>query len=110
MYDNGARDFWVHNTGPIGCLAVTLRGVHNPKRGYIDQHGCVKNHNERAKEFNARLKKKVNHLREKLHHARFTYVDVYSAKLSLIVNAKKEGNKPTIAPYFFWEKIKITMA
>lgn len=90
LYKQGARTFWIHNTGPIGCLAVTLRDPEHWKPGY---YGCVESQNDMAKEFNRRLKRKVSKLREKLPLAAITYVDLYTAKYKLINNAKKEGEK-----------------
>ncbi|KAH7532434.1 hypothetical protein FEM48_Zijuj04G0019400 [Ziziphus jujuba var. spinosa] len=91
LYNEGARAFWIHNTGPIGCLAVTLRGIHDPLPGYLDRHGCVKFQNDMAIEFNKQLKKKVMELRKKLPLAAFTYIDMFAAKYKLITDAKKEG-------------------
>lgn len=48
--------------------------------------------NELSKEFNRQLKEKVSWLRTKLSQAVFTYVDVYSAKYSVINDAKNLGN------------------
>lgn len=42
-------------------------------------------------EFNKQLKKKITWLRTQLPFAKFSYVDVYSAKYDLISNAKKLG-------------------
>ncbi|GKV52491.1 hypothetical protein SLEP1_g59067 [Rubroshorea leprosula] len=44
-----------------------------------------------AEEFNKQLKEKVSQLRTKLPDASLVYVDIYSAKYSLISNAKKYG-------------------
>lgn len=88
----GARTFWIHNTGPIGCLPFTLLFVNNnPLPGFLDQYGCVKVQNDMAVEFNKQLKDKVIQLRTQLPHAVLTYVDVYSAKITLISNAKNQG-------------------
>lgn len=38
----GAGSFWIHNTGPIGCLPVTTVNVHNPVPEYPDEIGCAK--------------------------------------------------------------------
>lgn len=90
-YQQGARTFWIHNTGPIGCLPVSLMWVRNPPPGYLDQYGCIKAQNDMAIEFNKQLKNGVIKLRAELVHASLTYVDVYAAKYGLISNAKKQG-------------------
>lgn len=92
LYQNGARTFWIHNTGPIGCLPVTQHYYHRQMPGILDQHGCVIAQNDMAKEFNNQLKSAVIKLSEQLPDAALTYVDVFAAKYKLIGNAKKQGN------------------
>lgn len=91
MYKEGARIFWVHNTGPIGCLPIRVINDRS-KPGNLDQNGCVKPQNEIAQEFNRQLKDMVFKLRAQLPDAALTHVDMYSAKYALISNAKNEGN------------------
>ncbi|OWM71498.1 GDSL esterase/lipase At5g14450-like [Punica granatum] len=91
IYEKGGRSFWIHNTGPIGCLPVNLFYNHNPPPGYLDENRCVKSQNEAAMEFNRILKERIVKLRTELPEAAITYVDVYAAKYGLISNAKKEG-------------------
>lgn len=90
--------FWVHNTGPAGCLPFTVF-YDDSKPRKLDKYGCIKGENEVAKEFNKQLKSMVSKLRKKLVHSAFTYVDVYSAKYSLISNAKKSGKLATRKQY-----------
>ncbi|KAA8548100.1 hypothetical protein F0562_004639 [Nyssa sinensis] len=90
LYKEGARVFWVHNTGPIGCLPYNVI-YYQQKSGNLDRNGCVKPQNEVAQEFNRQLKDRVSRLRAQLQHAAFTYVDMYSAKYSVISNAKNHG-------------------
>ncbi|XVE67830.1 hypothetical protein DITRI_Ditri09bG0020100 [Diplodiscus trichospermus] len=90
LYDHGARTFWIHNTGPIGCLPVSLH-YHSIKPEELDKQGCLKAQNEYAMEFNRKLKDRVIKLREELPHAALTYVDIYAAKYELIGNAEKQG-------------------
>ncbi|KAJ1422408.1 SGNH hydrolase superfamily [Sesbania bispinosa] len=96
LYGIGARTFWIHNTGPIGCLPVAMP-IHNiaynntPVAGYLDQNGCVNFANDMAKEFNKKLKDTVVKLRAQFPDASLVYVDMFSAKYELISNAKKEG-------------------
>ncbi|WCJ30099.1 GDSL-like Lipase/Acylhydrolase superfamily protein [Euphorbia peplus] len=91
LYKEGGRSFWIHNTGPIGCLPVNLFYVSNPAPGYLDEYGCVKAQNEMAVEFNTKLKDRVIKLRTELPEAALTYVDVHAAKLGLITKAKTLG-------------------
>ncbi|KAL3525798.1 hypothetical protein ACH5RR_014170 [Cinchona calisaya] len=91
LYSKGARTFWIHNTGPIGCLPVATIKVQNPKPGYLDEHGCIRGQNHRAREFNKKLKHSVHHLRAELSEAAITYVDMYRGKYDLIRNAKEQG-------------------
>ncbi|KAK7339619.1 hypothetical protein VNO77_20297 [Canavalia gladiata] len=95
LYSEGARTFWIHNTGPIGCLPVAMP-IHNsynytPEPGYLDQNGCVVYQNDMAKQFNKNLHDTVVKLRELFHDASLVYVDMYSAKYELFSNAKTEG-------------------
>ncbi|PON64264.1 Lipase [Parasponia andersonii] len=90
LYQQGARKFWIHNTGPIGCLPVTV--VYNPpKPEDMDDNGCLKSHNEVAQEFNRQLKERVSNLRSQLLDTVLTYVDIYAAKYKLISEAEKHG-------------------
>lgn len=92
MYnEGGARAFWVHNTGPIGCVPNNVKD-YKPYPSNLDQNGCVKIQNDMAQEFNRQLKDRVLKLRTELPLAVFIYVDVYSAKYALISHAKAQGN------------------
>lgn len=62
-----------------------------PKPGNADQNGCIRPFNEVAQEFNKQLKDRVSRLRAQLHDAVLIYVDIYSAKYTLITEAKKHG-------------------
>ncbi|KAF8038704.1 hypothetical protein BT93_B1294 [Corymbia citriodora subsp. variegata] len=39
LYDQGARNFWVHNTGPLGCLPQKLSLV---EKKDLDENGSLK--------------------------------------------------------------------
>ncbi|KAK4417823.1 GDSL esterase/lipase [Sesamum alatum] len=92
LYQQGARAFWIHNTGPIGCLPAAMFYVRNlNKPGFFDKYGCIRSHNAIALEFNRQLKARVTTLRAELPHAALTYVDIYSAKYHLISNTKIYG-------------------
>ena len=92
LYQQGGRTFWIHNTGPIGCLPVNFFYRPNPEPGYVDQYGCVKGQNDMAMEFNRQLKDRIIKLRTELPEASITHVDVYTAKISMISSAKNLGN------------------
>ncbi|XP_057720175.1 GDSL esterase/lipase At5g14450-like [Arachis stenosperma] len=119
LYEQGARAFWIHNTGPIGCLPLSMpkhnannntavqtfnsfwhikeNTVENQKEndvavsGSLDENGCVIYANDIAKDFNSKLKNGVLKLRAQYPDASFTYVDMFSAKYELISNSKREG-------------------
>lgn len=95
MYEHGARFFWVHNTGPFGCLAYVLERVPIGS-GDLDKAGCAKPYNKVAQYFNNKLKKALFSLRKQLPKAAITYVDVYTVKYSLISQARQYG-KPLIS-------------
>ncbi|CAN1152214.1 GDSL esterase/lipase At3g26430 [Linum perenne] len=90
LYKEGARTFWIHNTGPIGCLPFFVIRF-PPKPNNTDPIGCIKSYNEAAIEFNIQLNQMVHKLRTKLPDALLILVDIYSAKYSLIRDAKKHG-------------------
>ncbi|CAN0904299.1 GDSL esterase/lipase At5g14450 [Linum grandiflorum] len=89
LYEEGARFFWVHNTGPIGCLPYSV--IYNSDPENLDRNGCVRSHNDVAEEFNRQLQDKVSQLMEKLRRSAFTYVDMYSAKYHLISTSGSQG-------------------
>ncbi|ESW13035.1 hypothetical protein PHAVU_008G162300 [Phaseolus vulgaris] len=88
IYDLGARSFWIHNIGPIGCLPYILASFLSAER---DAYGCAKPYNEVAQYFNQKLKEAVVQLRRNLPQAAITYVDIYSVKYSLFSHPKKYG-------------------
>lgn len=90
VYGQGGRYFWIHNTGPFGCLPYVLDRI-PIMESELDRAGCGIPFNEVAQLFNKMLKDTVAHLREEFPLASFTYVDVYSVKYSLITQAKKHG-------------------
>ena len=80
----------MHNTGPLGCLPfVVMKYPSKPEN--LDETGCIKSYNEVAQEFNRQLKNRIDKLRIKLQDFLLVYVDIYSAKYSLISNAKQNG-------------------
>ncbi|KAJ6774235.1 ESTERASE-LIKE ISOFORM X1 [Salix purpurea] len=88
IYNLGARSFWIHNTGPVGCLGYILATFTSAEK---DSAGCAKSYNEVAQYFNRELKETVLQLRKDLPSAAFTYVDVYYVKYSLFSEPQKHG-------------------
>nr|Q7Y1X1.1 RecName: Full=Esterase; AltName: Full=Early nodule-specific protein homolog; AltName: Full=Latex allergen Hev b 13; AltName: Allergen=Hev b 13; Flags: Precursor [Hevea brasiliensis]AAP37470.1 ENSP-like protein [Hevea brasiliensis] len=88
IYDLGARTFWIHNTGPIGCLSFILTYFPWAEK---DSAGCAKAYNEVAQHFNHKLKEIVAQLRKDLPLATFVHVDIYSVKYSLFSEPEKHG-------------------
>ena len=77
----------------------------------LDKVGCVKAMNGVAQFYNAKLKAAVIQLRKKLPLAAITYVDVYSAKYSLISQARKNGKEKSIltlnGPLFYTQRARL---
>ncbi|XP_061365794.1 GDSL esterase/lipase At3g26430-like [Gastrolobium bilobum] len=90
VYGEGGRSFWIHNTGPLGCLPYML-DRYPMSSAKMDKFGCAKPFNEVAQYFNHKLKEAVVQLREELLDASITYVDVYTLKYTLISHAQKYG-------------------
>ncbi|KAK6915707.1 GDSL lipase/esterase [Dillenia turbinata] len=88
IYNQGGRKFWVHNTGPLGCLPQKLSFVRNIS---LDPHGCLLDYNSAAKLFNSGLLHLCQDLRSQLKDATIVYVDIYSIKYDLIANSFKFG-------------------
>ncbi|KAK8942416.1 GDSL esterase/lipase [Platanthera zijinensis] len=96
LYDQGARRFWIHNTGPLGCLAQNIAqfGRDSSK---LDEFGCVSSHNHAAKLFNLQLHALCTKLQAQFVDANVTYVDVFMIKSDLIANYSRYGFEHPIA-------------
>ncbi|KAL0387322.1 UNVERIFIED_CONTAM: GDSL esterase/lipase [Sesamum radiatum] len=90
IYDRGGRKFWVHNTGPLGCLPQKLALAKNISRD-LDSFGCISSYNDVAKLFNEGLRQICVELRSETEDATIVYVDMYTIKLDLIANSTKYG-------------------
>ncbi|MBA0783260.1 hypothetical protein Gotri_001007 [Gossypium trilobum] len=90
LYDQGARNFWVHNTGPLGCLAQNVAKFGTDPSS-LDELGCVSKHNQAAKVFNLQLHTLCKKLQGQYADSNFTYVDIYTIKWNLIANYSKFG-------------------
>ncbi|KAG0504039.1 hypothetical protein HPP92_004111 [Vanilla planifolia] len=90
-YEKGARYFWVHNTGPLGCLAYALLRRNLSNAGELDPAGCSAFYNNASRRYNEGLNETVGVLRKELPHAVITYVDVFAAKYALFLEPAKYG-------------------
>ncbi|KAH7676904.1 GDSL lipase/esterase protein [Dioscorea alata] len=90
LYEQGARRFWIHNTGPLGCLPqnIVFFGKDTSK---LDELGCVSSHNRAARLFNLQLHALCTKLQAEFSNASITYVDVFSIKFDLIANYSRYG-------------------
>nr|GMD47010.1 GDSL esterase/lipase At1g09390 [Ipomoea batatas] len=91
IYSEGGRKFWVHNTGPLGCLPQKLSLIERGTGNNIDQHGCISSYNSAARLFNEGLNQLCEKLRSEMKDATIVYVDIYAIKYDLIANSNKYG-------------------
>jgi hypothetical protein len=90
LYEQGARKFWIHNTGPLGCLPQNI-DLWGKDPSQLDEQHCVAKHNRAAKIFNLQLHALCTKLRGQLSGSDITYVDIYSIKYSLVANYSRYG-------------------
>ncbi|XP_026435458.1 GDSL esterase/lipase At1g09390-like isoform X1 [Papaver somniferum] len=90
IYQNGGKNFWIHNTGPLGCLPQRLSST-NHSSGDLDQHGCLRTLNDAAKAFNEKLRALCEELRSAMKNATIVYTDIFAIKYDLIANSAKYG-------------------
>ncbi|RAL42021.1 hypothetical protein DM860_018195 [Cuscuta australis] len=90
LYQQGARKFWVHNTGPLGCLPEILAS-RKYSASELDQYGCVVTVNKGARVFNDELLRLCNKLTRVMKDAVIVYVDVHNIKYDLIANPSTFG-------------------
>ncbi|KAK2636596.1 hypothetical protein Ddye_031388 [Dipteronia dyeriana] len=95
IYGLGGRNFWLHNTGPVGCLPYVLERI-PVIASSVDEVGCATPFNDVAQVFNSQLKDAVVQLRKDLPLAAITYVDIYKLKYALFHEGKKHGFKQAI--------------
>ncbi|GAV66918.1 Lipase_GDSL domain-containing protein [Cephalotus follicularis] len=88
LYDQGGRKFWIHNTGPLGCLPQKLSLV---QKKDLDPYGCLSSYNAAARLFNEGLRHLCQEMRSEMKNARIVYVDIYAIKYDLIANSTKYG-------------------
>ncbi|KAE8697957.1 GDSL esterase/lipase [Hibiscus syriacus] len=85
IYGRGGKNFWVHNTGPLGCLPQKLASFPR-SASELDEHGCFMPLNNAAKAFNAQLHTLCEQLNSQLINATIVYVDIYSIKFCESIN------------------------
>ncbi|WVZ71288.1 hypothetical protein U9M48_019890 [Paspalum notatum var. saurae] len=90
LYYNGAKNFWVHGTGPLGCLPQKLAAP-RADDGDLDDNGCLKTLNDGAYEFNTQLCAVCDEMRAQLRGATIVYTDVLLIKYDLIANHTAYG-------------------
>ncbi|GMY21422.1 GDSL esterase/lipase At1g54790 isoform X4 [Fagus crenata] len=90
LYDQGARNFWIHNTGPLGCLPQNVAKF-GTDPSQLDELGCVSPHNQAAKLFNLQLHALCKKLQGQYSDANVTYVDIFTIKYNLIANYSRYG-------------------
>lgn len=90
LYNQGGKKFWVHNTGPFGCLPKILALVKHTSED-LDPFGCISSYNTIAKLFNGGLGHLCQELRSELKDATIVYVDIYAIKYDLIANSSEYG-------------------
>ncbi|GER35713.1 GDSL esterase/lipase [Striga asiatica] len=90
LYDQGARNFWIHNTGPLGCLPQNIAKFGNdPSK--LDELGCVFNHNQAARLLNLQLHALTKKLQGQYQDANIVHVDIFTIKSNLIANYSRYG-------------------
>lgn len=103
LYDQGARYFWVHNTGPLGCLPQKLSLAEEKD---LDENGCLSSYNSAARIFNEGLLKSCQEMRSELADATIIHVDIYAIKYDLIASASKYGKLVSVALLFSIESFE----
>jgi phospholipase/lecithinase/hemolysin len=90
LYYNGAKNFWVHGTGPLGCLPQKLA---EPRAddGDLDDSGCLRTLNAGSYEFNSQLCSICDKLTAQLRGATIVYTDLLSIKYDLVANHSSYG-------------------
>lgn len=90
IHENGGRNFWIHNTGPLGCLPQKL-SLFNKDNRELDRYGCLKSFNDAAEAFNDGLYALCEEMRSELKNATIVHVDMYTIKYDLFANSTTYG-------------------
>jgi hypothetical protein len=91
LYSHGARRFWVHGTGALGCLPQKL-AIPRDDDSDLDAHGCLKTYNAVARRFNALLGDACNTLQQRMVDATIVFIDMFAVKYDLVVNHTMHGS------------------
>ncbi|XP_006480703.1 GDSL esterase/lipase At1g09390-like isoform X1 [Citrus sinensis] len=91
LYDHGGRKFWIHNTGPLGCLPQKLSLIQLLQKKDLDTYGCISSYNAAARLFNEALLHFCQQMKSELEDATIVHVDIFSVKYDLIANSTKYG-------------------
>ncbi|CAK9145255.1 unnamed protein product [Ilex paraguariensis] len=90
LYQQGVKNFWVYNTGPLGCLPQKFATSSKNVSG-LNPYGCLHRLNEGARVFNEKLRALCEGLRSAMKNATIAYMDVYAIKYDLIANSAIYG-------------------
>uniref|UniRef100_A0A0E0JHY6 Esterase n=2 Tax=Oryza punctata TaxID=4537 RepID=A0A0E0JHY6_ORYPU len=90
LYYNGAKNLWIHGTGPLGCLPQKL-AVPRADDGDLDSSGCLKTLNAGSYEFNSQLSSICDQLSSQLRGATIVFTDILAIKYELIANHSSYG-------------------
>uniref|UniRef100_A0A7N0RE30 Uncharacterized protein n=1 Tax=Kalanchoe fedtschenkoi TaxID=63787 RepID=A0A7N0RE30_KALFE len=90
LYNQGARNFWIHNTGPLGCLPQNIQKF-GMSSSSLDPMGCLRAQNKAAKKYNNQLHALSTEFQNLHPDANLTYIDVFSIKSDLIANHSRYG-------------------
>ncbi|KAF8394470.1 hypothetical protein HHK36_020678 [Tetracentron sinense] len=95
LYDEGARRFWIHNMGPLGCLPRII-ATYGQDPLKLDEFGCVHSHNRATKLFNLQLHALSVKLQGQFLDTNINYVDLFTIKFNLISNFSQFGFRPPL--------------
>ncbi|RLN28484.1 GDSL esterase/lipase [Panicum miliaceum] len=90
LHKNGARKFWIHGTGALGCMPQKLAMPRDDDSG-LNEHGCIASINNVCKKFNSLLSEALDELRLTLKKSAIVFVDMFAIKYDLVANHKKYG-------------------
>ncbi|XP_073279777.1 GDSL esterase/lipase At1g54790-like [Primulina huaijiensis] len=90
LYEQGERNFWIHNTGPLGCLPQNIAKF-GTDTSRLDELGCVSSHNQASRLLNLQLHALCKKLQSQYPDSNLTFVDIFTIKSNLIANYSRYG-------------------